>query len=65
MALEPIFEIEFHDSSYGFRPNRSAHQAVSSAAMRLSAIAGSSKATSRLALTKSRTRRSYDASRKR
>ena len=28
MALEPIFEIEFHDSSYGFRPNRSAHHAV-------------------------------------
>jgi RNA-directed DNA polymerase len=28
MALEPIFEVEFHDSSYGFRPNRSAHQAV-------------------------------------
>ena len=29
MALEPIFEIEFHDSSYGFRPNRSAHHAIS------------------------------------
>ena len=28
MALEPIFEIEFHDSSYGFRPHRSAHHAV-------------------------------------
>ena len=28
MALEPIFEVEFHDSSYGFRPNRNAHQAV-------------------------------------
>jgi len=28
MALEPIFEVEFHDSSYGFRPNRSAHYAV-------------------------------------
>ena len=28
MALEPIFEPEFHDSSYGFRPNRSAHHAV-------------------------------------
>src|SRR5208337_5116504 len=24
----PIFEVEFHDSSYGFRPNRSAHHAV-------------------------------------
>lgn len=29
MALEPIFEVEFHESSYGFRPNRSAHHAVS------------------------------------
>ena len=28
MALEPIFEVEFHNSSYGFRPNRNAHQAV-------------------------------------
>ena len=28
MVLEPIFEIEFHDNSYGFRPNRSAHHAV-------------------------------------
>ncbi|MDD3585723.1 MAG: group II intron reverse transcriptase/maturase [Thermoguttaceae bacterium] len=29
MALEPIFEVEFHSSSYGFRPNRNAHQAIS------------------------------------
>jgi RNA-directed DNA polymerase len=28
MALEPIFEAEFHDSSYGFRPNRNTHHAV-------------------------------------
>ncbi len=28
MVLEPIFEVEFHDSSYGFRPNRSAHHAI-------------------------------------
>jgi RNA-directed DNA polymerase len=28
MALEPIFEVEFHENSYGFRPHRSAHQAV-------------------------------------
>lgn len=27
-VLEPIFEPEFSDSSYGFRPNRSAHQAI-------------------------------------
>jgi len=29
MALEPIYEAEFHDNSYGFRPNRSTHHAVS------------------------------------
>lgn len=28
MALEPIFEVEFHEHSYGFRPNRNTHQAV-------------------------------------
>jgi len=28
MALEPIYEVEFHDSSYGFRPGRSAHHAI-------------------------------------
>ena len=28
MVLEPIFEAEFHDSSYGFRPNRSTHHAA-------------------------------------
>jgi RNA-directed DNA polymerase len=28
MCLEPIFEVEFHENSYGFRPNRSAHHAV-------------------------------------
>jgi len=28
MALEPIYEVEFHDSSYGFRPNRCTHHAV-------------------------------------
>ncbi len=28
MALEPIFEVEFHESSYGFRPHRSTHHAV-------------------------------------
>lgn len=27
-VLEPIFEADFRDSSYGFRPGRSAHQAV-------------------------------------
>jgi len=28
MMLEPIFEVEFHNNSYGFRPHRSAHHAV-------------------------------------
>ena len=28
MALEPIFEVEFHEHSFGFRPNRSTHHAV-------------------------------------
>lgn len=28
MALEPIYEVEFHPDSYGFRPHRSAHHAV-------------------------------------
>ena len=29
--LEPIFEPGFHPSSYGYRPNRSAHQAIAKA----------------------------------
>jgi group II intron reverse transcriptase/maturase len=28
MLLEPIYEVDFHDCSYGFRPRRSAHQAL-------------------------------------
>ena len=28
MILEPIFEADFADSSYGFRPEKSAHDAV-------------------------------------
>ncbi len=28
LVLEPIFEADFVDSSYGFRPGRSAHQAI-------------------------------------
>ena len=28
MALEPIYEAEFHVHSYGFRPNRSTHHAI-------------------------------------
>lgn len=29
MVIEPIFEADFEDSSYGFRPKRSAHNAIS------------------------------------
>jgi RNA-directed DNA polymerase len=28
LILEPIFEADFHESSYGFRPGKSAHQAL-------------------------------------
>ena len=28
LVLEPIFEADFLDCSYGFRPNRNAHQAM-------------------------------------
>jgi hypothetical protein len=28
LILEPIFEADFEDCFYGFRPNRSAHQAL-------------------------------------
>jgi group II intron reverse transcriptase/maturase len=28
IVIEPIFEADFHENSYGFRPKRSAHQAV-------------------------------------
>jgi RNA-directed DNA polymerase len=29
LVLEPIFEADFQPCSYGFRPNRRAHDAVS------------------------------------
>ena len=28
IVIEPIFEADFQDNAYGFRPKRSAHQAV-------------------------------------
>ena len=28
LIIEPVFEADFEDSSYGFRPQRSAHDAV-------------------------------------
>lgn len=29
LVIEPIFEADFQDCSYGFRPKRNAHQAIS------------------------------------
>ncbi|MGE0759282.1 MAG: group II intron reverse transcriptase/maturase [Pirellulaceae bacterium] len=37
LILEPIFEADFHDCSYGFRPGKSAHQAVDAIRDHLSA----------------------------
>lgn len=28
VLLEPIFEVDFHEASYGYRPKRNAHQAI-------------------------------------
>lgn len=36
LILEPIFEADFHDTSYGFRPGRGAHQAVAAVRAHLS-----------------------------
>jgi RNA-directed DNA polymerase len=35
VVIEPIFEADFHENSYGFRPNKDAHQAVDSASYHL------------------------------
>ena len=35
--IEPIFEADFLDSSYGFRPGRNAHQAIAAICQYLSA----------------------------
>jgi len=57
MVLEPIFAIEFHNSSYGFRPNRSAHHAVSRCQQLMrQKFRGLSKATWKHASTKFHTR---------
>lgn len=32
-VIEPIFEVEFHPSSFGYRPNRSCHHAIAKAEM--------------------------------
>jgi RNA-directed DNA polymerase len=36
LILEPIFEADFLDSSYGFRPERNAHQAIDQISQHLS-----------------------------
>jgi RNA-directed DNA polymerase len=40
MALEPIYEQDFYDCSYGFRPGRSAHQALEALWQRTMGIGG-------------------------
>jgi len=40
MALEPIYEQDFYDCSYGFRPGRSAHQALQSLWQQLMKMGG-------------------------
>lgn len=40
MVLEAVYEQDFYDCSYGFRPNRSAHQALDSLWHRLMEVSG-------------------------
>jgi retron-type reverse transcriptase len=40
MALEAVYEQDFYDFSYGFRPNRSAHQALDSLWNKLTEVGG-------------------------
>ncbi len=40
MVLEPLYEQDFYDCSYGFRPGRSAHQALQSVWQQLMAVGG-------------------------
>lgn len=40
MALEPVYEQDFYDCSYGFRPGRSAHQALQTVWESLMAVGG-------------------------
>ena len=35
LVIEPIFEADFHDCSYGFRPGRDAHQAMDEISLQL------------------------------
>lgn len=40
MVLEPIYEQDFHDGSYGYRPGRSAHQALEAFWKQMTAMGG-------------------------
>jgi group II intron reverse transcriptase/maturase len=40
MVLEPLYEQDFYDCSYGFRPGRSAHQALDALWQQLMALGG-------------------------
>jgi RNA-directed DNA polymerase len=40
MVLEPLYEQDFYDCSYGFRPGRSAHQALEAVWQQLTAMGG-------------------------
>ncbi len=40
MALEAVYEQDFYDFSYGFRPNRSAHQALDCLWNKLTEVGG-------------------------
>jgi RNA-directed DNA polymerase len=40
MVLEPLYEQDFYDGSYGFRPGRSAHQALQTLWEQLTAMGG-------------------------
>ena len=35
IVIEPIFEADFQDNSYGFRPKRNAHQAMDDVSLHL------------------------------
>ena len=57
IVLEPVFEADFLPCSFGFRPKRSARDALKSSSMRLGGAAGGwSRRTSPAALRRFRTR---------
>jgi RNA-directed DNA polymerase len=41
MVLEPLYEQDFLDCSYGFRPNRSAHDALEALRKQMTGMGGS------------------------